>query len=172
MWNGHPQKDDPTHGCLNVQGRELARQFKNSAGCMGTITLREAEFLDEAVADFVAAESAYGTEIGFALDNGQPGDAVVEHRGGGCQSRVVEGNVHAVIGEEVAQLLISGALGALSRYSYAGDDVIEIVAVESAPEMLVFVDDQEFAGGALVEGANGINHGGVFVEELSGKRIH
>lgn len=58
--------------------------------------------MDQAVADFVAAQCTYRVEVGFGFDYWNPGDAVVEHGGCGCEGGVFEGDVDASVGDEFA----------------------------------------------------------------------
>lgn len=48
-----------------------------------------ADFLDHAAAESCAAEAANGLQVVFAVDNGEPGYAVIEHGGGGDEGGVV-----------------------------------------------------------------------------------
>ena len=44
------------------------------------------DFFHQAAGDPISPEAAHGTKIVFALDDGQPGDTVIEH-GGACDER-------------------------------------------------------------------------------------
>ena len=54
-----------------------------SAGHLGFLRLHECHLFDQAAGDPIASEAAHGARIVFAFDDGQPGDAAIEH-GGGC----------------------------------------------------------------------------------------
>jgi hypothetical protein len=53
----------------------------------------------------------------------------------------------------------------------ASDDLIEVTAIQGSPQALLFVEDDESAGGALIEGAHSVSERGVFGEQLRGKGI-
>ena len=44
------------------------------------------DFFHQAAGDPISSEATHGARIVFALDDGQPGDAVIEH-GGACDER-------------------------------------------------------------------------------------
>ena len=59
-------------------------------------------FLQDAVPDFFSPKTAHGAKIVFALDDRQPGDAVIEHGGGGHKRRIIERDGHRISEKKVA----------------------------------------------------------------------
>src|SRR5258707_824170 len=53
----------------------------------------------------------------------------------------------------------------------AGDNLIQIVTIQSPPQALLFVNDQEMTGGTFIESLYRVRVPGFFTEELGGKRI-
>ncbi len=62
---------------------DLREQFNSrfSTCNLRTIRLQQRHFLHHAFADPFSAQIAYGPKIVFAFDDGQPGDAAIEHGG-------------------------------------------------------------------------------------------
>src|SRR5580700_4035068 len=57
----------------------IRRGAKGLAGGLGVCRVPLANFLDHAAAESCAAEAANGLQIVFAVNNGEPGYAVIEH---------------------------------------------------------------------------------------------
>ena len=108
-----------------------------------------ADFLEDAAADFFSADEADGAQVGLALDDGQPGEGVIEHGGGGHENGIVERDVHGIAEKKFAEFALAEiATGILRSDGDAGDDVKDVVAVKYSPEMLLIIEDEKFAGGA------------------------
>lgn len=119
-----------------------------------------ADFLDHAAADSCAAEAADRSEVGFALDDGEPGDAVVEHGGCGHEDGVVQRGIEGVGWEEIAEFAagyVAARLG--GNDSDTGGQVVEVVAVQCAPEALLFVENEELTGWGFVESDDCVGKG-------------
>jgi hypothetical protein len=131
-----------------------------------------ADFLDDAAADFFSADEADGAQVGLALDDGQPGEGVIEHGGGGHENGIVERDVNGIAEKKFAEFALAEiAAGILRSDGDAGDYVKDVVAVKYSPETLLIVEDQKLASGTLLEGPESFGKNGVFVERLGGKRI-
>ena len=108
--------------------------------CVGTFAL--ADFLDHAASGSGAVEAAYRLQVGFAANDGEPGDAVVEHRGDGDGDGVVQRGKDGVRREKIAQFAASDIATRLGwNYGDARDHVVEVVAVQGAPKAVLFVED-------------------------------
>ena len=129
-------------------------------------------FFDQAAGDPVASESAYRARIVFALDDGQPGNAVIEY-GGGCDEKgILESYIDRIRGQKVSQPALADAFAPICLSERdAGDNLIQIVTIESPPQALLFVHDQKMTGGTFIESLYRVSVAGFFTEELGGKRI-
>jgi len=97
---------------------------------------------------------------------------VIEHGGGGHENGIVEGNVNGIAEQEFAEFTLTDfTLFLGGTDGDAGDDVKDIVAAQDPPEVLIIVEDQEFAGRALLEGPESFDERGVFVERRGGEWI-
>src|SRR5208337_5059565 len=54
----------------------------------------------------------------------------------------------------------------------AGDHIVKILAIEGAPQALLFVENEEFAGGAFVESDDGVGESGFLGQGFCWNRIH
>ena len=73
----------------------------DSAREVGFRRLHLCDFFDEAAADPISSETAHGARIVFAFDNGQPGDAVIEHGGGCDERRILKSYKYCIRGQKV-----------------------------------------------------------------------
>jgi hypothetical protein len=94
------------------------------------------------------------------LDDGEPGDAVVEHGGCGHEDGVVQRGIEGVGWEEIAEFAagyVAARLG--GNDSDTGGQVVEVVAVQCAPEALLFVENEELTGWGFVESDDCVGKG-------------
>src|ERR1700734_761141 len=101
-----------------------------------------AEFLDYAAAGSCAGKVANGLQVAFGVNNGDPGDAVVEHGSGGHQEWVIQGDIEGIGREQVAEFA-AGDVAAFLRGNDgdAGDQIVDVVFVQGSPEALLFVEN-------------------------------
>src|SRR6266404_5748660 len=75
-------------------------------------------------------------------------------------------------GQKVAKLEMADTAARFRRRDGdASDNLIEVATIQRSPQALLFVEDQESAGGALIEGAYSIGERSLFREQPRGKRI-
>src|SRR6266404_4281877 len=55
--------------------------------------------------------------------------------------------------------------------SDASDNLIEVATIQSSPQALLFVEDEEIAGGTLIERVYSSGECSLFGEQLRGKRV-
>ena len=80
-------------------GMWLSRSTAGKLICReGSANFRVPEFLDDALTDLISSQAAHGSRIVFSLDHRQPGDAMIEHRGGGHESGILKRHTHWEIG--------------------------------------------------------------------------
>ena len=89
-----------------------------------------------------------------------------------AEQGILEGHVHGAAGQKFAER----PKGRISLLTLGGngdarDNLIEIVAIESSPQLLLFVEDEELAGGALIERLHRVGQRGLLGEELGGHGI-
>jgi hypothetical protein len=59
-------------------------------------------FFDQAAGYPIASEAPHGARIVFAFDDGQPGNAVIEH-GGGCDDKgILDSDIDRIRGQKVS----------------------------------------------------------------------
>ena len=87
---------------LKFLERTPERRYLAGGLGVGLGTLALADFLDHAAAGSGAADAAYRSQVGFAANDGQPGDAVIQHRRDSNEGGVVERGKHSIGWEKVA----------------------------------------------------------------------
>src|SRR4029077_9446669 len=87
-------------GASSIMGM-LIRPKTESASHLGFRRLHLCHFFDQAEGDPIASEAAHGASIVFAFDDGQPGDAVIEH-GRRCDDKgILESDIDRIRGQKV-----------------------------------------------------------------------
>ena len=126
------------HSCKAPQNKRLTDSGRN----VGMIRCDVSDFLDDAMADLFCTEAAQWPLIVFALDNRQPGDAVIEHGCGCNQSRIVKSHTHGISEQKVPQLMpVDISLRLRWGDGDASYDRIEIITVQRSPQALLLVEN-------------------------------
>src|ERR1700683_1872100 len=109
----------------------------------GVVTPGLADFLDHAAANIGPAEAANGLAVGFGVNDREPGYAAIEHDGGGHKDGVVKRDTNGIGWKKIAEFA-ARQVAPFFRWddSNAGDHIVKVIAVQSAPEALLFVEDQ------------------------------
>lgn len=139
---------------------------------LGAGTLALADFLDHAAANIGAAEAANGLQFVFGANDGEPGDAVIEHGSGGDEDGVVESDIEGIGREKVAEFAAGQVAARLGgNDGDASDHIVEVIAVQCAPEALLFVENQELAGWTFVQSDDCVCKSCLCIQVFCGKRV-